>query len=92
MSEYPRTDDSTGETYVVVTASLIEVLDGGVWTSRGSEFVVVGHEREKSNGPGVRSEVKVLKGDATSELIFVPYYYRANRAGKGMMRTGLRKG
>ena len=92
MSEAPRTDESTGETYVAVTASLIEMLEGGGWTSRGSEFLAVEHEGKKSTGPGVRPEdIEVLEGDAGSELIFVPFYYRANRGGKGMMRTGLRK-
>lgn len=92
LSEAPRTDESTGETYVVVTASLIEMLDGGVWTSRGSEFLAVEHERPKGNGPGVRAEhIEVLEGNVGSELVFVPFYYRANRGGNGMMRTGLRR-
>lgn len=92
LSEAPRTDESTGETYVVVTASLIEMLDGDVWTSRGSEFVTVEHERVKGSGPGVRVEqIKVLESNVGSELVFIPFYYRANRGGNGMMRTGLRR-
>jgi hypothetical protein len=92
VSEAPRTDASTGETYVAVTASLIEILEGGGWTSRGSEFLAVEHEAQPTVGPGIRTEhIEVLEGDVGSELIFVPFHYRANRGGKGMMRTGLRK-
>lgn len=90
LSEAPRTDESTGETYIVVIASLIEVLDGGVWTSRGSGIIAVKHEC--GTGPGVRVEhIEVLESDVGSELVFTPFYYRANRGGKGMMRTGLRR-
>lgn len=92
LSEAPRTDEGTGETYVVVNASLIETLDAGVWTSRGSEFIAVEHERLQGRGPGARVEhIKVLESNVGCELVFVPFYYRANRGGKGMMRTGLRR-
>lgn len=33
----------------------------------------------------------VKKSEVVSELHFVPYYFRANRGGKGHMRVGLKK-
>jgi uncharacterized protein len=93
LSEVTKTDENTGEKYVAVTASLIQMLEGGGWTSRGSDFIDV-EERVSGDGtgPGVRTErIQILEGSAGSELTFVPFYYRANRKGKGMMRVGLRK-
>lgn len=42
--------------------------------------------------PGVAQEsVRSTYSDTVRALNFVPYYFRANRAGKGHMRVGLRR-
>jgi uncharacterized protein len=81
ITESTVTDKENGDTYVA-----LKVGGGGASLI---DLSTVGH------GPGLavedidrieKAEVKELE-----ELNFVPYYFRANRGGKGMMRVGLRR-
>ncbi|OAP56874.1 hypothetical protein AYL99_08986 [Fonsecaea erecta] len=74
------TDEATGETYVALVvkegASLLQVQNIDAHPTLGAEEL---HSVEKSDD-------KVIK-----ELKFVPYYFRANRGGRGHARVGLRR-
>lgn len=77
ISGSTKTDAETGETYIMLTAS-------GPFP-----FLDV---NDLSLSPGVISNVTgQKKANFVDELYFIPYYYRANRGGKGHMRVGLRK-
>jgi hypothetical protein len=78
ISEAERFDKDTGERYIALAAS------------GACSFLSV---REVYGGPGVLSEsIKTQENKEVKDLHFVPFYYRANRGGKGQMRVGLRKG
>jgi DUF1680 family protein len=77
ISESQRTDKETGETYIALSAS-----------GAACSFLDV----RTQGGPGLPI-ANIGAGDENSvgELHFVPFYYRANRGGRGQMRVGLRK-
>lgn len=79
-------NDEVGEGYVAIT------LKNGVrWVDlEGSAGD--GPAREVSAGEGVVEANGDEKGKAIDKLVFVPFYYRANRkASKGVSRVGLRR-
>jgi hypothetical protein len=45
-----------------------------------------------STNPGSRAGTWEVEAGRKETLRFVPYYVRANRGGRGMMRVGLRVG
>ncbi|KAK2731464.1 hypothetical protein FQN55_004663 [Onygenales sp. PD_40] len=77
--EYPASASPEGEEKIEESYVAITVKDGAMFL--------------KEDGAGWRSGfgLKVEKGRRES-LRFVPYFARANRGGKGMMRVGLRVG
>ena len=76
ISERTTTDSTTGESYVELTAK------GGIG------FVNVAEEPNPSLDP---QSISGSPRHEVEHLVFVPYYFRANRPGKGHMRVGLRK-
>ena len=68
-------DEILGEEFVKITAEGVKVADEG--DEKGS-FPGFDVAREK----GVKTDVKV---------VFVPYFYRGNRGGRGHMRVGFRR-
>ncbi|KAB5523172.1 hypothetical protein GE09DRAFT_493166 [Coniochaeta sp. 2T2.1] len=75
VSEEPRADAATGEEYVALkTTSWQRLLPGS-------------DVRDNGQDPGFEAQMGVF-GDER-ELVLVPYYFRANRGGKGQMRVGL---
>lgn len=80
ISELRKTDQDTGETFIALA------IDGAACS-----FLQVDGKFEM-DGPGIR-ERSLWAGDEGSvqQLNFVPFYYRGNRGGRGMMRVGLRK-
>ncbi|KAI9737325.1 MAG: hypothetical protein M1834_009478 [Cirrosporium novae-zelandiae] len=81
ITESLKSDPQTQETYVGLTVrNGISLLDGmgvGMGSDGGGEGKEMGKEKKK----------KVVE-----ELRFVPYYYRANRGGRGVLRVGVRRG
>ncbi|KAL2017450.1 hypothetical protein VTK56DRAFT_2106 [Thermocarpiscus australiensis] len=75
VTEERRVLESAGEPYVALR-SVCWTRDMGGWTSK-----TAGQE------PGAESFGPVLGQER--KLTFVPYYFRANRGGKGHMRVGL---
>lgn len=79
MTEMRKTDDSTGETYIMLTAS-------GPFPFLDTE------EMNKSQGGARIDKPDAPRIEKSIDRIhFVPYYYRGNRDGKGHMRVGLRR-
>ncbi|OQV07724.1 hypothetical protein CLAIMM_12119 [Cladophialophora immunda] len=80
VEEETVTDDGTGETYVALTvkegASLLQEQDVDAYPD------LEVHQLQRVE----RANDKVIK-----ELKFVPYYFRANRGGRGHARVGLRR-
>ena len=76
ISERTTTDSATGETYVELTAK------GGI------TFIDVA---ERPNPAVSVCSISASPGDLVRQLVFVPYYFRANRTGKGHMRVGLKR-
>ena len=77
ITEEVVSDDQSGETYARLTV-------------RNGASVLPG----VSAKPGVAREVlndAVKEAGIIEELIFIPYYFRANRGGRGQMRVGLRR-
>jgi DUF1680 family protein len=80
ITETQKTDKETEETYIALS------VDGAACS-----FLQLDSDRGE-DGPGMK-EKGVGAGDEGSvpKLNFVPFYYRGNRKGRGMMRVGLRK-
>ena len=79
ISETTKTDDETGETYVMLTAS--------------GSFAFLDLSSGPKPYPGLDCDpADAQTGQTVDQLHFVPYYYRANRKGRGHMRVGLRRG
>ncbi|KAF2718837.1 glycoside hydrolase family 127 protein [Polychaeton citri CBS 116435] len=81
VTEESRVHQSTGEDYVALnTQCRIRTLDD--W-----------REKRPGANPGavIGAEVKT-RPVSTNSLTFVPYYFRANRGGRGHMRVGLLHG
>lgn len=80
IEEEMVTDKESGDTYVALKvvkgASLVDVA-----ALHASPDVAV---KELDKAAGV--DAKII-----DELKFVPYYFRANRGGRGQMRVGLRR-
>ncbi|KAF2431495.1 DUF1680-domain-containing protein [Tothia fuscella] len=77
IKEAQKTDKDTGESYIALIA------DGGACS-----FI----QMHAKACPGILSgAAKAGNEGSVDELHFVPFYYRANRKGKGQMRVGLRK-
>lgn len=75
VTEESRIDVSTGEEYVALkTASWQRLLPGTNRERNGEE-------------PGFDARGEMFAEER--ELVLVPYYFRANRVGKGQMRVGL---
>ncbi|KAI1822131.1 glycoside hydrolase family 127 protein [Xylaria intraflava] len=78
VSEEPRVMDKTGEHYIGLSASgWVRAMDQ--WS-----------QGEPGLDPSSVVEAGVSK--EARELVFIPYYLRANRGGRGHMRVGLLKG
>ena len=76
MTEERVLDKNTGEDYVAITAK-------GAARQRAAEQFQIG-------GPGFETrKAQEPVSDDAKDLHFVPYYFRANRGGKGQMRVGL---
>jgi len=75
VAEESRVDETTGEEYVALKTTSWQRLPPDA-TSQG-------------NGQDPGFEVKEEAYRDQRELILVPYYFRANRGGKGQMRVGL---
>lgn len=78
VTEKENVVDKMGERYIGLRA------DG--WVRNIDQWL----QAEPGLEPGSRVEGEVLK--EARELIFIPYYLRANRGGRGHMRVGLMKG
>ena len=76
VTEEIRTWEPTGETYVALHTKAW-TRDSSAWEGKGADPT-----REMGQG-GLRDE---------RDIVFVPYYFRANSGGKGHMRVGLIKG
>ncbi|KAJ9613731.1 hypothetical protein H2204_014694 [Knufia peltigerae] len=81
IHQHHVTDDTTGDTFVALT-----IPKGGASVLNLSELHA---------GPEIEAE-ELHKGSTGSMVIdtnlnFVPYYFRANRGGKGQARVGLRR-
>jgi len=75
-------DDITGDSFIALN------LHSGATTLSGKE------NTSFSPGPGVDAvalQAKISQSEPVDVLRFVPYYFRANRKGKGHMRVGLRQ-
>ena len=82
ITENEVQDESTGDKYIGLTvekdASIMEV-------------------EEKAFNPGMDAGVlteklgEAQKNNGIDKLVFVPYFFRGNRGGKGMSRVGLRR-
>ncbi|KAB8542079.1 hypothetical protein FH972_025542 [Carpinus fangiana] len=80
MREFLQRDSSTGEEYVSIRASnAISQLDTTVYDQSGPGFEV----RQGTEFKDLKSCPKTKE-----DLILVPYYFRANRKGRGHMRVG----
>jgi hypothetical protein len=80
VAEARETDKDTGETYIALT------VDGAACS-----FLQIDRECGR-DGSGVKvTSVRAGDEGSVQELKFVPFYYRGNRKGRGMMRVGLRK-
>ncbi|KAJ2903334.1 DUF1680 domain [Zalerion maritima] len=77
VAEEQVKDEKTGETYVKLKAKGLK-RDMRSWEA-------------SSLAPGWDDVQKADVAEEEKELIFVPYYFRANRGGKGNMRVGLQK-
>lgn len=69
-------DQKTGDHYVGIT------LTDGAWNVESAT---------SRSAPFVDAELQSATLQKLDALSFVPYYFRANRGGKGHMRVGLRK-
>lgn len=79
LIEQHTTDDVTGDSFVGIT------LKDGAWNVQ---------QPCSRNAPFVDAETldkSLHKSSKVEALHFIPYYFRANRGGKGHMRVGLRK-
>jgi hypothetical protein len=75
-------EDLTGDSFVALD------LHSGATTLAGSE------DTSHSMGPGIDAvalQEIIARSEPLDVLRFVPYYFRANRKGKGHMRVGLRQ-
>ncbi|KAK3314541.1 hypothetical protein B0H66DRAFT_593260 [Apodospora peruviana] len=87
VAEEARVDEQSGEEYVALkTKCWPRSLVGDYWNGRRTEGAEPGTTRTRT-----RDDQKELLGDDAKELVLVPYYFRANRPGKGQMRVGLLK-
>jgi DUF1680 family protein len=77
VNEQRRVDERTGEEYIA--------LDTTCWQRSVRDW----NERPKADEPGFNT--KEDKWDNERNLVLVPYYFRANRQGKGHMRVGFLK-
>lgn len=80
VQEKTITDDTTGDTYVALTvakgASVLKTQDIHAYPDVGA---------------GELQRVEEAADTVIDELKFVPYYFRANRGGRGQARVGLRR-
>lgn len=82
LTEQRLCDEKTGETYVAVTAhNAITQLDMHTYDRGAPAFDV--HSKAQQNGEGEAEQ---------RDLVLVPYYFRANRGGRGHMRVGFLEG
>ncbi|KAI1331873.1 glycoside hydrolase family 127 protein [Xylariaceae sp. FL0255] len=73
-------NDATGERYVGLrTAGWVRQMDHWSTADSGAE-------------PGSSSRDSLTTAKKERDLVFIPYYIRANRGGSGQMRVGLLKG
>lgn len=70
-------DEILGEEYITVTVPGVRV-DPSRYAGANGTF------------PGINAEQVKGLGQEGIEVVFVPYYYRGNRGGKGHMRVGFR--
>jgi hypothetical protein len=75
-TEKIMTDSKTGETYVAISAK-----------GAGSLLDIESYHAKPST-PASSTRDHTKEGKKT--LNFIPFYFRANRGGKGHMRVGLR--
>lgn len=81
MERVVEDENNTGDSFVALD------LHSGATSLAGQETPV-------SAGPGVDAVVlrdRIGRSEPLELLRFVPYYFRANRKGKGHMRVGLRQ-
>jgi DUF1680 family protein len=80
IQEKVVTHDTTGDTYVALTvAKGASILDtGSINAQPGVEF---NHVNEATQSQDI----------VLDELNFVPFYFKANRGGRGQARVGLRR-
>lgn len=78
ISEVERHDNGTDESYLEIV------------TKGGCSFL---QDPERKRGmPGMATDIAHVSEDALMDsLHFVPFYFRANRGGRGHMRVGIRK-
>lgn len=81
IREKTVTDDTTGDTFVALT-----VTDGGASILKSADI----HASPEVEA-GDLHEIEKSIDSVIDELHFVPYYFRANRGGKGQARVGLRR-
>lgn len=78
IAEEKRIFEDTGEEYVALKSTC--------WVRSMNSW----KEKQSGGEPGMTTQDDVL--GEQRDIVFVPYYFRANRAGKGHMRVGLLKG
>jgi DUF1680 family protein len=75
VTEESRVDDSTGEEYIALKTTTWQRLLPSLNRQRNGEE------------PGFDAREEIFGEER--ELVLIPYYFRANRTGKGQMRVGL---
>ncbi|KAF2396785.1 DUF1680-domain-containing protein [Trichodelitschia bisporula] len=93
LTETRKVDEVTKEEYVGITARgqfrFVETEEGHLPGQEMAEVVVEEEEEEEEERPATKA--RTTPESPVKELHFVPFYFRANRPGKGHMRVGLRK-